>query len=135
MPRNSNSRPHDLADDPESVVQEQFDAYNARDIEAFLALYDEDAQLFEHPSKLLAAGSAELRERFSARFMEPDLHAVLRRRILMGNIVVDHEEVTRTFPEGKGKLELIVIYEVHHGRISQAWVIPGVKTLSSDSEG
>ncbi len=47
----------------------------------------------------------------------------------MGNIVVDHEEVTRNFPEGKGTLELIMIYEVQRGRIVRAWSIAGAKSL------
>ncbi|HEY5915267.1 MAG TPA: nuclear transport factor 2 family protein [Verrucomicrobiae bacterium] len=116
--------------DPELVVQRQLDAYNARDLDTLLTIYAENAEMFEHPSKLLASGPAQLRERFSIRFKEPDLHALLRRRIVMGNIVVDHEEVTRNFPEGKGTLELIMIYEVQRGRILKAWSIAGAKTLS-----
>ncbi|HYG34940.1 MAG TPA: nuclear transport factor 2 family protein [Clostridia bacterium] len=117
--------------EPEQVVQRQLDAYNARDVEALIAIYADDAQMFEHPAKLLASGSAELRERFVARFKEPDLHAALRERIVMGNIVVDHEDVTRNFPEGKGKVELIMIYEVQNGRIAKAWSIVGPKTLEA----
>jgi hypothetical protein len=116
---------------PEQVVQRQLDAYNARDLEALLSVYAEDAQMFEHPAKLLAAGSTQLRERFVARFQEPDLHAKLRRRIVMGQIVVDHEEVVRNFPEGKGRVELIMIYEVQDGRIAKAWVISGAKTFDA----
>src|SRR4051794_40752149 len=73
---------------PEAIVQAQFDAYNAHDIDAFVAAYAEDAQLFEHPAKLLASGSAQLRERYAARLKEPGLRAVLVRRIVMGNVVV-----------------------------------------------
>ncbi len=115
---------------PEVIVQRQLDAFNARDVEALLAVYAEDAQMFEHPSKLLASGSAELRERFVARFKEPALHALLHQRIVMGNIVVDHEEVTRNFPEGRGRIELVMIYEVQNGRIAKAWSIPGPKICS-----
>ena len=114
---------------PEQVVQQQLDAYNARDVEALLAVYADDAEMFEHPATLLAAGSAELRARFEARFKEPNLHATLRQRIVMGDFVVDHEEVARTFPEGRGKLELIMIYQVRQGRIARAWSIAGTKTL------
>jgi len=32
---------------PEEIVQQQLDAYNARDIDAILATYAEDAQQFE----------------------------------------------------------------------------------------
>lgn len=116
---------------PEAVVQRQLDAYNARDVEALLKIYADDAQMFEHPSTLVARGSAALRERFSVRFQEPNLHATLLRRMVSGNMVVDHEEVARTFPEGPGKIELIMIYEVLDGRIAKAWSIVGPKTLDS----
>jgi len=118
-----------LVADPASVVQRQLDAYNARNLDAILATYAEDAQQFEHPSKLLASGAAELRERFAARFKEPNLHARLLSRTRMGNIVIDHEEVTRTFPEGPGKLEIIAIYEVQNSRINKAWFITGPRLL------
>jgi hypothetical protein len=115
--------------DPEAVVKRQLDAYNARDIDALLATYADDAKQFEHPSKLLAAGAAQIRERFTARFQEPNLHALLLKRIVMGNMVIDHERVTRTFPEGAGSIEIVAIYEVQNGRIAQAWFMSGTKTL------
>jgi len=87
--------------------------------------------MFEHPDKLLASGSAELRERFTARFQEPNLHATLLQRIVMGHIVVDHEKVSRTFPEGPGTIELVMIYEVKAGRIAQAWNLAGAKTIGA----
>jgi hypothetical protein len=114
----------------EAVVQRQLDAYNARDVDALLAIYADNAQTFEHPATLLASGSAALRERFTARFQEPNLHAKLLKRMVMGNIVVDHEQVTRTFPEGPGTLELVMIYQVQGARIIKAWSIPGPKTLN-----
>lgn len=115
--------------DPEIVVQKQLEAFNARDVDALLAVYADDAQLFEHPAKLLASGSAELRQRFTSRFNEPNLHAVLVKRIVAGPVIVDHEIVTRTFPEGAGEIELVMIYEVENGRIAKAWTIAGTKTL------
>ena len=74
---------------PEAIVQAQLEAYNARDLNAFLATYAEDAELFEHPSKLLASGMAQLRERYAARFADPILHALVLKRIVMGNFVID----------------------------------------------
>ncbi len=115
--------------DPESVVQRQLDAFNARDVEVLVAVYAQDAQLFEHPARLLASGSAELRERFAARFQEPNLHATLLRRIVSGAFVVDHERVARTFPEGAGEIELVMIYEVRNGAIARSWTIRGPKTI------
>ncbi len=117
---------------PENIVQKQLDAYNARDVDAIMGTYAEDAQQFEHPAKLLASGSAQLRERFAIRFQEPNLHATLLKRIVMGNVVIDHERVTRTFPEGPGNIQLIAIYEVQNGKIAKAWFIFGEKTLEGD---
>jgi len=113
----------------EAIVQAQLAAYNARDLNAFLATYAEDAQLFEHPSKLLARGVTQMRERYAARFAEPNLHAVVIKRIVMGNIVIDHERVTRTFPEGTGAQDAIAMYEVQGALITRVWFIFGAKTL------
>jgi len=118
-----------FSDDPAAVVQRQLDAFNARDIDGLLATYSEDAQMFEHPSKLVASGAAAFRERYVQRFQEPNLHARLLSRTVMGNFVVDHEEVSRTFPEGAGKISLLMVYEVQNGRIGRAWSIAGAKTL------
>jgi len=114
---------------PEATVQQQLDAYNARDIDALVAIYAADAQMFEDPAKLLASGSAALRERFLARVKEPNLHAQLLKRMVMGNTVIDHERVTRTFPEGPGTVELVMIYEIQNQRISKAWVIADAAKL------
>jgi hypothetical protein len=115
---------------PAAVVQRQLDAYNAKDLDALLAIYAEDAEIYEHPDKLLAKGTAALRERYAVRFQEPNLHATLLHRIVAGDMVIDHERVTRTFPEGPGTIELTMIYEVKAGRIARAWTIAGPKALS-----
>ncbi|MGF6245039.1 MULTISPECIES: nuclear transport factor 2 family protein [Paraburkholderia] len=114
---------------PEAVVQRQLDAYNARDLDALIATYADDAQLFEHPATLLASGAAAVRERMAARLQEPNLHAALLNRMVMGNRIVDHERVTRTFPEGPGQIDMLMIYEVEAERIARAWVIAGSRTL------
>jgi hypothetical protein len=110
---------------PEAVVQRQLEAYNAHDLDALMATYAPDAELFEHPAKLVAAGRAQLRERYTARFQEPNLHAQLLKRTVMDQMVIDHEKVTRTFPEGPGSIELVMIYEVRGGAIVRAWSIAG----------
>ena len=114
-----------------ALVQRQLDAYNARDIEALMATYAEDVQHFEFPSTLVATGAAQVRERLSVRLQEPNLHATLLNRIAMGNIVIDHERITRTFPEGTGTIELVAMYEVHDDKIVKAWLTLGEKTLDA----
>jgi len=119
---------------PETVVQRQLDAYNARDIDALLATYAPDARQYEHPGTLLATGAAEMRARMAVRFQEPDLHARLLQRAVMGNIVIDHEEVTRNFPEGRGSVDMVAVYEVVDGRIASASVQVSNKRLDADAE-
>jgi hypothetical protein len=116
---------------PELVVQRQLDAYNAKDLNAWLSSYAETAQQFEHPGKLLASGHAQIRARTEPRFSEPDLHARLIRRVVMGNTVIDHEDVTRTFPEGPGKIELLCIYQVEGGLIQSASFTFGPPVLNA----
>ena len=116
---------------PDAVVQRQLDAYNARDIDALLATYAPDARQYGHPATLIATGHAEMRERMAGRLAEPNLHARLRQRVVMGNIVIDHEEVTRTFPEGTGKVDMVAIYEVVDGLIQTASVQVSNKRLDA----
>lgn len=118
---------------PADLIQRQLDAYNAHDLDALLATYAEDANLFEHPATLLASGHSQLRARFALRFQEPNLHARLLHRVLIDRFVIDHERVTRTFPEGPGTIELIVTYEVVDGKIINAWFLASPKTLDSQS--
>jgi len=117
------------SDSPAAVVQRQLDAYNARDVDALLATYAPDARQYEHPATLLATGHDAMRGRFAARFQEPDLHARLVQRVVMDNLVFDHEIVTRNFPEGKGAVELVAIYEVVDGLIRSQVVKLGAKRL------
>ena len=104
----------------EIPVQKQLDAYNARDIAAFMACWSDDAQYCEIPDRLLASGAAAIRDRHIARFKEPMLFGKLIRRIAVGNLVVDQETVTRSFPEGQGEVDVIAIYQVDGGKITKA---------------
>ena len=117
---------------PEVVVQRQLDAYNDKNFNAWLATYAEDAKQFELGGKLLAAGHAEIKARTAPRFNEPNLHARLLKRVVMGNVVVDHEDVFRTLPEGPARVELVCIYVVEAGKIQTATfsIGPAVPTPS-----
>lgn len=115
----------------EAVVQRQFDAYNAKDVDAWLATYAPDAEQFELHGARLARGHDQIRARIAPRFQEPDLHAELLERVVMGAIVVDHERVTRNYPEGKGTVELICVYEVRAGLIRCASFAFGTPVIAS----
>jgi uncharacterized protein (TIGR02246 family) len=105
----------------EAIVQRQLDAYNRRDLDAFLACYADDACLWRAPGTLTDRGRDALRERYRRRFDgAPALHATIVNRIVFDRFVVDHERVTGV-PEGM--LEAVVTYEVVAGRIANAWFL------------
>ena len=101
---------------PREVVDLQRRAYNARDIDAYCALYASDAVLStvndgtEH-----ARGIDAVRAYFANRFSSsPNLHYDIKTRMELGNFVVDYEAVTGF---GEGMLEVIAIYEVRDSLI------------------
>jgi hypothetical protein len=120
-----------MANPAEAVVAGQLAAYNARDIEAFMTFWHEDAEIFGHPSTALARGACEIRARHVVRFQEANLHGKLLARMSVDNLVVDREIVTRTFPEGVGTLDVIAIYEVEGGKIARAWFKSGAPRLGA----
>jgi hypothetical protein len=76
---------------PEQVLNPQFLAYNARDLGEFLTHYAPDAQMYAHPSRLIATGHPELSRYFAARFHDSRLNSALLDRIVMDAYVIDHE--------------------------------------------
>jgi putative hydrolase of HD superfamily len=105
---------------PAAIVQAQLDAYNAKNVDAFLQTYAPDAEQYTLHGTCLAKGREEIRSRLKIRFTEPNLYARLLSRVVIANVVVDAELITRTFPEGRGTIEMLCIYEIHNGFIQKA---------------
>ena len=100
------------------VVQRQFDAYNAQDIEAFCATYADDCVIAAYGGAPLQTGKAEIRARYSKTFSDfPKNRAWSVNRIALGDVVIDHEKGERS-PDGPF-FEAIVIYTVRDGRITR----------------
>ncbi len=108
---------------PENIVQKQLDAYNNRDIEAFVAMHAPDAELFAFSEKKpFVKGREHIRATYSEIFeSSPNLHSKLLHRIALGNKVIDHEEITGR--KGVDVLEFIAIYEVDETTITKAHFI------------
>jgi hypothetical protein len=105
---------------PADPVQRQLDAYNARDLERFVAEYTDDIQVFRPPATdpVLSGKQAFAAHYANNRFNLPDLHAEVVNRMVAGDTVVDHEQITG-LPQGP--LEAIAVYQVAEGRIRAVW--------------
>ncbi|MFH2006348.1 MAG: amidohydrolase family protein [bacterium] len=108
---------------PEDVAQIQLNAYNARDLESFLAVYSPDVKVYAFPDKLLFQGKSALRERYGAFFRKAKvLHCRLVRRIRQGRFVIDREHVTTSIP-GREQIEATAIYDIRDGLINTVWFL------------
>jgi hypothetical protein len=117
----------------ERVAAAQLAAYNAHDVDAFMLCWRADAELFAFPGELLAAGADAIRARHVTRFKDAAVHVELLNRVVVENVVVDHELFTRTFPEGVGQVEVMAIYELEDGLIRKAWFKQGTPRLPQDA--
>jgi hypothetical protein len=103
---------------PVEIVQQQLDAYNGRDIEAFIALFSDDATTSDlGASSPSLSGKAQIRERYASLFSKsPVLHSHLVNRTVFGRVVVDLEQITGR--EGSAELfEVMAIYEIERSKI------------------
>lgn len=102
------------------AAQNQLDAYNAHDIDAFVACYAEDVVIRDlQTGDVTGEGRAQMRTDYAAMFERfPEVHAAVTTRTVVGNFVFDHEYVT-----GRGEpLLVMAIYEVaDDGLILQVW--------------
>lgn len=110
--------------DVEAPVQRQLDAYNARDLERFIAEYTEDVQVFRPPAPSpVLSGKQAFADYYAAnRFNLPALHADVVNRMVLGNKVIDHERITGV---GDGPIEAAAVYEVSGGLIRAVWFFRG----------
>ena len=110
--------------DPAAFAQRQLDAYNARDLERFLAEYTDDLAIFRlSESQPFLVGKAAVSEHYRTnRFNLPALHAELVNRMVFGNKVIDQERVTGVQAE---PMQVAAIYEVTPAGIYKVWFVSG----------
>lgn len=99
------------------IVQRQLDAYNAQDIEAFCACFAADCVLGDLNGAVTQKGTAAIRQRYETLFSAyPENHAKLVNRVVVGDIVIDHEDITRSPSE---RINAAAIYTVKDGLIAR----------------
>jgi hypothetical protein len=101
---------------PEQLAQQQLDAYNKRDMEAFLKPYSDSVQVFMFPNQLMYQGKETMRQQYAGMFSgTPDLFCKLKNRMVVKNTVIDHEQVT--FDKKRPAMEAIAIYTIEKDKI------------------
>jgi hypothetical protein len=100
---------------PKELAQQQLDAYNSKQIDAFLKPYAKDVKVYRFPNTFLYEGIETMRKNYADYFKKtPDLHCELQNRIIFKNKVIDHELVT-----ANGKIiKAVAIYGIKDGKIS-----------------
>ena len=110
-----------LKPSPVELADQQLLAYNAHNLEAFLAPYAEDVEIYDlSTNKLQVKGKDQMRKRYAFLNTVAKLYCNLINRIVQGNIVIDHEEILND----RGKFNGVAIYEIRDGKIQKVW-FPG----------
>jgi hypothetical protein len=108
----------------EQVVQQNLEAYNARDLDKFMSSFSEDIEMYNFTDgKMTAKGLSEVRKIYQELFnLSPQLHSTILKRIVFDNKIIDHEWI-----EGrrgsKTPVEIILIYEVKNEKIFKTTAI------------
>lgn len=109
-----------IKDSPIDLAQRQLNAYNLRNIDAFLEPYDDDVEIYSYPDKLVYKGKEIMRKQYSDMFDKmPNLHCELKKRIVKGNIVIDNESVQF----GNQIIEAVAIYHIENNKIKRVYFI------------
>lgn len=103
-----------------ALVQRQLNAYNARNLEAFLEPYAEDVELYEFPNQLNSKGKEQMRKDYAFLKTVPALHCEIKERIIQGNTIIDKESVTGF---GNKAIEATAIYQIENNKIKRVYFI------------
>lgn len=105
---------------PETVVQKQLEAYNAKDIDAFMETFSDDIKLYNFPKELRSEGHTAMYNSYKSFFENtPDLNCKILKRIVIGNKVIDHELVKTN----GNTFKAVAIYEIENGLITKVTFI------------
>jgi hypothetical protein len=101
-------------------VAEQLEAYNARDIDRFVACYAPDVTIEHGQGNVVLKGHEAMRTKYGALFeASPKLKCRLVNRIRVGAYVIDEEEVTGSGLEGSpDRIHAAAIYRVQDDKIA-----------------
>ncbi|HOY31079.1 MAG TPA: amidohydrolase family protein [Bacteroidales bacterium] len=109
-----------IKESPDALAQRQLNAYNLRNIEAFLEPYADDVEVYDYPDIFRFKGKETMKTAYSDLFEKtPGLHCELKARIVQGNVVIDKERV-----QFRDKtIEATAIYHIEKNKIKKVYFI------------
>jgi hypothetical protein len=106
------------------VVQKQLDAYNSKNLEAFVAVFHPEAELYNLGNDTpIAKGTEALLALYGRLFEQsPNLRSDVVSRTVIGNKVLDYEVITGRNNQSE-PMYLVAIYEVEEGLIRRCYFV------------
>ena len=107
------------------VVDAQIEAYQAKDVERFLACYAEDASVVLFDGTPMFADKQVMREQYGRLFADsPGLHLTVANRISAGEFVVDEEHLSGMHFGGMpAEMTALSVYRVTDGKIARLMLL------------
>lgn len=104
-------------------VEGQLAAYNARDVDQFVACYSPDVVVRDGAGSTLMQGRDSMRAEYEPFFAQcPGLRAEILNRIAAGDYVIDEERIHGWQPD---PVRAVAIYHIADGLIDQVRLIDG----------
>ena len=111
---------------PAQVVEATVTAYNAHDLDAYLALFTPEATFGQLGGRVLLDSRESMRGFYSQFFAaRPSVRCESIERAAVGPFVLDRQVVSG---EGQPALEAVLLHEVRGGLITCIWYAPFEQT-------
>lgn len=99
----------------ETLAQIQLNAYNNRDIDAFMEVFSKEVRVYNFPNTLISDGWDEMYNNYKTMFARtPNLLCELKSRIVINNKVIDEEYVRKN----NTYLNVVAVYLIENNKIS-----------------
>ncbi|MDQ6604090.1 MAG: nuclear transport factor 2 family protein [Chloroflexota bacterium] len=102
------------------IIDEQVEAYNARDLDRFIHCYAENVTIEDGAGNVMLDGHEAIRALYGTLFAHsPALHVRIANRIRAGDYVIDEEEITGfVLPGYPTDFRAAIVYRIADGKIA-----------------
>ncbi len=109
----------------EKLVNDQLEAYNKMDIDAFLKPFSDSVRIYDDLSKYNVSDKLAMQTNYDRWFQRVDsLNCKIINRIVAGNTIVDYEEVLfKLIDEDFQTLKAIAIYKISDNKIAEVYFL------------